>query len=199
MAQQIFSNCSPLVTGCTVYSDISLVTPVSNGKYSNGSECFTVVGGTITLVENCPTPTPTPTPTLTPTPTPTPTLTPTPTPTLTPTPTPTPTPSGTITIENSTSTSSTMSDVTPGSFYFIGTGSFPLNNGQGLTATHSGYSGVLSINISSAASGSSKINVWVNSTLVECVNVTVSGIYNTASLTIGSTAIVLIEYVDGSC
>lgn len=82
MSQIVYSNCSTIsIDGCSLFTDSSLNTPVSNGKYSDGTNCYTVSGGfgEVTAIENCSTPTPTPTP-ITPTPTPTP-VPPTPTPT----------------------------------------------------------------------------------------------------------------------
>jgi hypothetical protein len=56
MSQIVYSNCSTLSTsGCYLYTNSSLTTPVSNGKYSDGTTCFTVSGGNgqITASENC--------------------------------------------------------------------------------------------------------------------------------------------------
>lgn len=187
---------------------------ISTGPGCTGSELIMNIQG---IVEVTPTPTPTLTatsePTLTPTltPTETPTLTPTPTPTetiiltSTPTPTESPTPTatptnGTITIENFTSTMSSLTDVTPVTFFLVDTGSFPLLNGQGLTGTIPGsYSGTISITIGSAPTGSSKIRVYVNSSLVSCNDVTVAGIYTTSPVTINLGDNVLIDFVDGNC
>jgi hypothetical protein len=71
MSQIVYSNCSTLsASGCFLYTNSALTTPVLDGKYSNGTNCYTVSGGEgqITAVEACTTPTPTPTPTSTPTP-----------------------------------------------------------------------------------------------------------------------------------
>lgn len=58
MAVNIFSNCSTLTTGCFLYNNSNLTSPVSNGKYSDGTDCYTVTGGNgeITAVESCPAP-----------------------------------------------------------------------------------------------------------------------------------------------
>lgn len=47
--------------------------------------------------------------------------------------------------------------------------------------------------------GGGKINIFVDASLVNCVNVSAAGIYNTTSITISSSSRVLIEYIDGSC
>lgn len=53
MAQNIFSNCSIITTGCYLYTSVGVVVP--NGKYSDGSNVFTVTGGAglITSSEPC--------------------------------------------------------------------------------------------------------------------------------------------------
>lgn len=50
-----YSNCSSLTTGCFLYDDSGLTTPVSNGYYSDGTNCFTVTGGNgeITSISAC--------------------------------------------------------------------------------------------------------------------------------------------------
>jgi len=98
--------CDPLnlVTGCTIYTDISCSLPATSGFYSDvpngGSNCYTVSDGVITLISVCQSPTPTPTNTETPTPTQTETPTQTPTNTETPTQTQTPTNTSTQTPTN---------------------------------------------------------------------------------------------------
>lgn len=55
MAGTYYSNCSTLSTsGCFLYTDSNL-TPASDGYYSNGTNCFTVSGGSgqITQVGSC--------------------------------------------------------------------------------------------------------------------------------------------------
>lgn len=56
MALTVYSNCSVITTGCFLYTDTGLTTPASNGKYSDGANCFTVSGGAgeITASEACP-------------------------------------------------------------------------------------------------------------------------------------------------
>ena len=58
MAVNLYSNCSTITTGCFFYNNSNLTSPVSNGKYSDGTNCFTVSGGSgeVTSVESCPTP-----------------------------------------------------------------------------------------------------------------------------------------------
>jgi hypothetical protein len=54
MAGNLYSNCSIITTGCFFYSDSNLTSPVSNGKYSDGTDCYTVSGGgEITAVQTC--------------------------------------------------------------------------------------------------------------------------------------------------
>jgi hypothetical protein len=62
MAVNVYSNCSNLGTQgtsgtCYLYNNSNLTSPVSNGKYSDGIDCYTVTGGAglITSVEPCPT------------------------------------------------------------------------------------------------------------------------------------------------
>lgn len=57
MAVNVYSNCSTLVaTTCYLYNNSNLTSPVSNGEYSDGTNCYTVTGGAgqITLVSACP-------------------------------------------------------------------------------------------------------------------------------------------------
>jgi hypothetical protein len=57
MAVNVYSNCSTLVANtCYLYNYSNLTSPVSNGKYSDGIDCYTVTGGAgqITSVEECP-------------------------------------------------------------------------------------------------------------------------------------------------
>jgi hypothetical protein len=62
MAVNVYSNCSNLGTQgtsgtCYLYNNSNLTSPVSNGEYSDGTNCYTVTGGAglITLVGACPT------------------------------------------------------------------------------------------------------------------------------------------------
>lgn len=54
MAGNYYSNCSTLTTGCFLYITPT-TTPAINGKYSDGTNCYTVSGnnGEITSVESC--------------------------------------------------------------------------------------------------------------------------------------------------
>lgn len=58
MAATFYSDCSTITTGCFLYNNSNLTGPVSNGKYSNGIDCFTVTGGNgeVTALEACPSP-----------------------------------------------------------------------------------------------------------------------------------------------
>jgi acyl-CoA thioesterase-1 len=53
MAQTVFSNCAIITTGCYLYSSVGVAVP--DGKYSDGSNVFTVTGGLgeITSSESC--------------------------------------------------------------------------------------------------------------------------------------------------
>ena len=57
MGLNAYSNCTPLTTGCFLYQDSGLTTPVANGVYSDGTNTFTVTGGVgeITSQGTCPT------------------------------------------------------------------------------------------------------------------------------------------------
>lgn len=55
MAINLYSNCETVTTGCFFYNNSNLTSPVSNGKYSDGTDCYTVSGGNgeITAVQTC--------------------------------------------------------------------------------------------------------------------------------------------------
>ena len=57
MGLNAFSSCSPLILGCTLYTDSGLTTPVADGIYSDGVNTYTVSGGAglITATGACPT------------------------------------------------------------------------------------------------------------------------------------------------
>jgi len=97
MGLNAFSNCSPLILGCTLYTDSGLTTPVADGIYSDGVNTYTVSGGAglITATGTCPTTTTTTTTT-----TAAPTTTTTTTSTTTEAPTTTTTTTTTTTIAN---------------------------------------------------------------------------------------------------
>ena len=54
-----YSNCATITTGCYIYSDNTLYTPASNGYYADGTNCYTVTGGTgyVTAINTCTPPT----------------------------------------------------------------------------------------------------------------------------------------------
>lgn len=58
MPADVYSNCTTLTTGCFLYNNSNLTSPASNGKYSDGFDCYTVSGGNgeITSVDACPSP-----------------------------------------------------------------------------------------------------------------------------------------------
>lgn len=45
MGLNAYSNCTPLTTGCYLYQDSGLTTPVADGVYSDGNNTYTVSGG----------------------------------------------------------------------------------------------------------------------------------------------------------
>lgn len=50
----VYSNSSSLSTGVSLWNETTLSTLVTDGKYSNGTDCFTVVSGSITSQGACP-------------------------------------------------------------------------------------------------------------------------------------------------
>lgn len=58
----IYSSCSVITIGCFLYTDVGLTLLAPSGKYSDGTNCFTVVDGEVTGSTACISPTPTPTP-----------------------------------------------------------------------------------------------------------------------------------------
>ena len=56
MGLNAYSNCNTLTTGCFLYQDSGLTTPVVNGVYSDGVNTYTVTGGLgqITSQGSCP-------------------------------------------------------------------------------------------------------------------------------------------------
>jgi hypothetical protein len=53
MASIVYSNCASLIVGCNLYTNSTLTTPVSNGYYSDGTNCYTVSGSVITYYGAC--------------------------------------------------------------------------------------------------------------------------------------------------
>ena len=49
----IYSSCSPLTIGCYLYTDINLTTPVSDGSYYDGTNCWNVASGQIFSQGSC--------------------------------------------------------------------------------------------------------------------------------------------------
>jgi hypothetical protein len=118
MAATIYTNCSVLGLGCFLYQNTGLSTPVANGEYSDGTNVFTVSGGSgqITAVASCsPTTTTTSTTTTTTTAAPT-TTTSTTTTTTTAAPTTTTSTTTTTTTAAPTTTTSTTTTTTTASF-----------------------------------------------------------------------------------
>jgi hypothetical protein len=105
MGLNAFSNCSPLILGCTLYTDSGLTTPVADGIYSDGVNTYTVSGGAglITATGTCPTTTTTTTTT---------TLAPTTTTTTTTTTTEAPTTTTTTTTTTEAPTTTTTTSTT---------------------------------------------------------------------------------------
>lgn len=48
-----WSICTSLSVGCYVYDDPALTVPAASGYYSNGTTCYTVSGGQITVIGAC--------------------------------------------------------------------------------------------------------------------------------------------------
>lgn len=69
-----------------------------------------------------------------------------------------------------------INSVTP-AFYFIGVDSFPVNPGQSITGTHSGFSGVVSVNIIGSG-GTTNIQLRRNNVTIETKSVTGAGTVN---------------------
>jgi len=54
MASYVYSSCNPITTGCYLYTNACLTTAASSGRYSDGTDCFTVDGtGYVTGVASC--------------------------------------------------------------------------------------------------------------------------------------------------
>lgn len=55
MAQWYNSDCSTISVGCYLYNGPGLTNPVSNGYYSDGTDCYTVTGGSgyVSSVDVC--------------------------------------------------------------------------------------------------------------------------------------------------
>lgn len=59
MATFYFSNCTTITTGCYIYNDIYKTSPVNNGYYSDGTNCYDVQWGNgyVNSVSTCTPPT----------------------------------------------------------------------------------------------------------------------------------------------
>lgn len=53
MAGTKYSNCSTLAVGCYLYNEPALLTPVTDGYYSDGASQMNVVSGQITSISEC--------------------------------------------------------------------------------------------------------------------------------------------------
>jgi hypothetical protein len=54
MPSYVYSDCNPITTGCYLYTNACLTTAASSGRYSDGTDCFTVDGtGYVTGVASC--------------------------------------------------------------------------------------------------------------------------------------------------
>jgi hypothetical protein len=49
----VFTPCSSLAAGCTLYKDVKLSIVVDNGYYGDGTSVYTVSAGVITAVSGC--------------------------------------------------------------------------------------------------------------------------------------------------
>jgi hypothetical protein len=181
MAQNVYTNCPTIAIGCFLYTNSSLTTPVIDGYYSNGTKYFFVSGGQVISEGLCNPPTTTTTTTTSTSTTSTSTTLP---------------PSDNFIVGNS-STGGVTSDVTP-SFYVITSGSFPVNSGDLLLGNHAGFSGIISISVTTAPSGGGSLSIEINSVQVECISVASAGTYTTTQ-TFGSGDTFGIFLTDESC
>lgn len=55
MGSILYSNCSTITTGCYIYNDIYKTSPVGNGYYSDGTNCYDVQWGNgyVNAVTSC--------------------------------------------------------------------------------------------------------------------------------------------------
>ncbi len=54
MTQNIFTECFQIAVGCKFYSDKDSLAPAPAGKYSDGTNCYTVnVLGVVTSIAAC--------------------------------------------------------------------------------------------------------------------------------------------------
>jgi len=54
MPSYVYSDCNPITTTCYLYTDACLTTAAPSGRYSDGTDCFTVTsGGYVSAVESC--------------------------------------------------------------------------------------------------------------------------------------------------
>jgi len=101
-----------------------------------------------------------------------------------------------LTITNSSS--GVISNIT-GFSYTIISGSFPLNSGGLISASHSGSSGTISVTLSSAPSNGNLTFANVTTSVQECISVTAAGTYTTSTFTFASTDNVTIAVGNAPC
>lgn len=53
MESCFYTICNPIIVGCKLYQDNLANTPVINGFYSDGTNCFSVSGGTVISISAC--------------------------------------------------------------------------------------------------------------------------------------------------
>jgi len=54
MPSYVYSDCNPITTGCYLYTDACLTTGAATGRYSDGTDCYTVTsGGYVSAVASC--------------------------------------------------------------------------------------------------------------------------------------------------
>lgn len=102
----------------------------------------------------------------------------------------------TISISNFGGSGATIDDISP-AWFIIDTGSLPLQNLATATGTHSGYTGNFGVTVSGVIGGCLLLNV--NSTLVDTIAVSASGIYTFSNVSIPPNATVSITLDQGAC
>lgn len=97
-------------------------------------------------------------------------------------------------------TGASIDDTTVGgaAWIIVDTGTFPIGSGSDLTGTHGGFFGVIRVIISGVVAAGS-LALYVDSILIECLNVSISGNYDYSSRSYSSGSIIVIELNVGSC
>lgn len=104
-------------------------------------------------------------------------------------------------VNSSASASSTIDNITvsSASFYTLTTGSLPVGFGQTASGTHSAIaSSNIDVDVTYPIGGGC-LTLYVNSVVVSSVGVSGTGTFSFIGVTFGTTDIVEIELIDGSC